>query len=1093
MANITFVFVTPRRWPRKTTWIAKKKLEKRWKDVRAYDASDLEQWMEQSPAAQTWFSNLEENVRSLERCWCDWATATKPELHPSLFSATTKVWYETLRSFLTKDDAGLLIITADSTEEALAFLSQGLATPELESHRDRVLVFDKTGTLPKLAQANTDFIAVIHTREVERELGPFCNSLKSILVYPRNANVKPDVILEPINSDAFSKALQAMGKSRDEINKLALASGRSLTVLRRQLASVPADGKPVWAKNSTTASKLVPLVLAGVWNTRNKTDQKILSELAGTSFETVEKNILDLLRVDDPPIWSVGEHQGVVSKIDSLFAIASSFTRTDLDRFLEIARKVLGEDDPALDLPESFRYAAPLYGKMREFSRALRESISETLVLLAVYGKDLFGTHLGFDGESEARRIVRDFLVPLTTRKLEANNNELPLYAEAAPTEFLNIIERDLRAEEPKVMGLLKPVDNALVYSCPRTGLLWALEALAWNPTTFPRVVTILGQLSEIDINDNWGNKPFESLYMIFRAWMPQTGANLELRLKAVNMLLDKHPAVGWNICLQQINPKRRTGPLHSYKPKWRTDGSEESVETLEPNPEFVKEMVKILLSRQLYTVGMLCDLVNNLHALTQDNQTRVWEIIDQWRNAGAPDEELAKLRETIRTTVLTHPGAENEWRASMTKKTRTVYEKLQPKDVICRHEWLFRQPWIDESADEIAGGMSKLRMHKEHIRKLRFEALTDIVQEQGIPGIFALSEKGETQLQIGDLLVDILTDEQIEKLLLKCLRLTEEKPCHGGIITGTLGSLDNERRKRFHTNLQNKVSEKEMLKLLLLSPYQASTWELVDQLSTEARNRYWAEVNPQYKGGSPEENNKSIRRLLEAQRPRAAFASTQYMLDEIQPPLLVEMLLAMAKSDKEENEGWQLNDCAIRNAFKLLNSNSELTLGEKAALEYAYLEVLSPPYGEKNPQAILHLERCIEELPELFVQAVAYAHKRKDNKEVPPGNREDLAKRGRQLLEAIKRIPGQEEASKEEQYDKLSRWVASVRESCASLNLLNVADEHLGNLFSKALPDKNGVWPCETVRDVMEDLKSEDVSVGAYAAASSRKFCSAG
>ena len=254
---------------------------------------------------------------------------------------------------------------------------------------------------------------------------------------------------------------------------------------------------------------------------------------------------------------------------------------------------------------------------------------------------------------------------------------------------------------------------------------------------------------------------------------------------------------------------------------------------------------------------------------------------------------------------------------------------------------------------------------------------------------------------------------------------------------------MDNERRKRFYTNLQNMISEEEMLKLLLLSPYQASTWKLVDQLSAQARSQYWSEVVPQYIYESKEENNESVSRLLEAQRPRAAFASTQYMLDEIQPPLFVEMLLAMAKSDKEENEGWQLNDCAIRNAFKLLNSNSELTLGEKAALEYAYLEVLSPPYGEKDPQAIPHLERCIEELPELFVQAVAYAHKRKDNKEVPPGNREDLAKRGRQLLEAIKRIPGQEEASKEEQYDKLSRWIASVRESCASLNLLNVADEH--------------------------------------------------
>jgi len=57
-ANITFVFVTPRRWPRKAAWVAEMKDKKLWKDIRAYDASDLEQWIERSLAAQIWFANL---------------------------------------------------------------------------------------------------------------------------------------------------------------------------------------------------------------------------------------------------------------------------------------------------------------------------------------------------------------------------------------------------------------------------------------------------------------------------------------------------------------------------------------------------------------------------------------------------------------------------------------------------------------------------------------------------------------------------------------------------------------------------------------------------------------------------------------------------------------------------------------------------------------------------------------------------------------------------------------------------------------------------------------------------------------------------
>ena len=1096
-ANITFVFVTPRRWPGKVAWVVEMKGKKLWKDIRAYDASDLEQWVEQSLAAQTWFANQTDRpsnaIRTLERCLSDWADVAAPALHPSLFATANEAWNVRIKSFLAKEDANPLVIAADSVEEVLAFLSQVLSTPELEHYRDRVLVFDKVGVLPKLAQGTTDFIVVAHTREVERELGPYSSSLRTIVVYPRNAtSVEPHVVLEPLGVEPFTKALETMGKSRDDIAKLTNASGRSLTVLRRQLSNIPAIHTPAWAEDSKIASGLVPLVLIGALDTQNMADRTILSHLAEVPFEVLEKRILDLLRLNDSPVWSIGGYRGVISKMDSLFAIAGTVSRADLDRFLDVARTVLGEDDPALDLPEEERWAAAMHGKRRKFSVAVREGISETLVLLAVYGKNLFGMHLGFNGEIEAAKIVRDLLVPVTTRRLEANGRDLPLYAEAAPAEFINIIARDLRAEKSEVMGLLRPIDTGLFGSCPRTGLLWALEGLAWNPTTFPRVVKILGQLSEVEINDNWANKPIESLGTILRAWMPQTAANHEMRLKAVSMLLDKHPTVGWRICLQQFGDYGSSVGGYSHKPKWRPDGYGfgEPFRTWGPINAFVREMVKIALSRPSYTVEMLCDLVSRLHALASEDQVRVWEIIDDWRNASTIDEEVAKIREKIRVIVLSRRGRKKvneEGQASLTEKAKEVYSRLQPKDIVNKYEWLFRQGWVEVSADELTEDEMDFRAREQRIEELRVEALKYIAQERGIPGILTLAEKGNSQRQIGAHLVSgILTDEQIEDLILQSLRPTEKDSIRDDIIAGALWALDEDRRKAIYASLRDKVAEEEALRLLLLSPYRASTWLLVDQLSSEARNRFWVEVVPQYVFDSPEENNASVRRLLEVERPRAAFASMHFELEEIHPLLLVQMLSSMAQNSKDKAEEYQLHDYDVQRAFQLLNRNPDLTLEEKAGLEFAYLDVLARSFRGEGQQQIPNLEHYIEEHPELFVQAVVWAYKRKDRGEDPPEfcvteDRENLAKRGYRLLEAIERIPGQDKATKEEQQEKLAKWVETIRRSCAELDRSDIADVCLGKLFSNAPVGEDGVWPNEAVRDVMEDLRSEDISSGAH------------
>ena len=54
----TFVFVTPRVWNDKGTWVRKRCAEGRWKDVRAYDANDLAAWLELSDEVTQWFLSI---------------------------------------------------------------------------------------------------------------------------------------------------------------------------------------------------------------------------------------------------------------------------------------------------------------------------------------------------------------------------------------------------------------------------------------------------------------------------------------------------------------------------------------------------------------------------------------------------------------------------------------------------------------------------------------------------------------------------------------------------------------------------------------------------------------------------------------------------------------------------------------------------------------------------------------------------------------------------------------------------------------------------------------------------------------------------
>jgi hypothetical protein len=1088
-ATATFVFVTPRRWNSKTRWLEARRAESFWRDVRVLDVDDLVSWLEQAPAVHVWLSTLlgrrPVGADDLEAVWQDWSDSTTPPLSPGLMFAGRETTRDAIRAWFRGATAEpTLSVESESPDETLALVGaaiQSLPADDGAAVLSRTVVVRDVDALMQVAASEVPLCIVTTfspgdaahraTRRGHRVLIPRSpgEGFAGTLVVPR------------LHRRAAEEALKTMGVSEDRARELAVLARRSVQTLRRRLAASAALSRPAWA-SPDRGPGLLPIFLLGTVDAAVAGDAEALALVAGEPAADVFARLVRHAAESDPPVRRVGDVWYIVSKADAWEMLARYLTRNVLERFVEVGGSILGAPDPSYELPLEQRFAASLFKKERAHSELLLASVADTLALLGVRG----GTHVvssGVTAADYAARAIKQLFESAGRdwQRWAGFQSVLPSLMEAAPDAVLSALEAGLGGDSPSpVLGLFGHDTDALFGGPLHSGLLWALERVAWSPDFLGRAALILAELDRRDPGGRYSNRPSASLRAIFLPWMPGTAASVDVRLAVIDTMRQREPEAAWRL-MDALLPKQHDSAMPSASPDWRDWAPERDRRY---SPRAVADHAVAIVGRMLEDAGTSAARWATLVAALDDVPVEAHEdilarLIDL-AGASIPDEMRQAIWNALRELLSRHrsfPEAGWALPAKYVDAIADVFARFEPSDPVARHRYLFSdRPALPEGREQ------EFEDHYRLITERQLDAAREWYAALKLPEeIVRVARELARADALGDALAESEAVPASDEPVL--LRLALEHPDSRARALGRayLRRLQKRRGPDTVTRLLDEHGAEwpaaTKAEALLAMPQNRDTWTAVEALGDEGCSHYWQNVAPFW----VEEGHglHAMRELIRHGRPHAAV--------ELAAPLVrqhgalsaedVAHALREAASVARDVTGYRSDAYYAAELIDYMEKEVEagrITEEEVAKLELVYLPLLT---HEREPN-ILHKAMGAE--PSLFVDAACHAFRAEgeDERELDDAARAQ-ALLAYELLSSWRTLPGLKNGVIDQEH--LNTWVDEARRRLAESRRIAIGDQLIGQVLSGSPEGADGVWPAEPVRDVIERLKSDELEAGLH------------
>ncbi len=1070
--DLTLVLVTPFTWDSSNIenkiedWEKAREKASSWKNVVLIDGAKLEKWLDTAPAVaakharQTLKTAPVQGVRSTDEFWSDFSSRFKPSLIEKVLTAEREAAAEQLLAQLMGPPQEIKLI-GDALDFVTAFAVAAIrsAHPEAKEFLEaRTLIVD-TPEAGREVVGKSNLVFLLRG-EAARAPAPFAESGPTLVPLARWQRVTDGTLLPRQSNFAITRALVEMHIEEAEADTLARGSGGNLAALERSIPGGACENPP-WINS---ARLLVPAILAGGWDSANALDKEILALLAGTDgYAAYEREIRGFVHQADAPL----EREDTVFKIraplDAFIHAGDQIGEDHLELLGPVMEKVFGQLDPDPD-PDQ-----PIYMRERSprHSDWLRDGLATTLVAIAAWQSQARLAIPAGAGQTFANSIVES-LPGLGTdpRILTSLKSELPLLAEAAPQPFLSALERMLEGNGEAIRPIFDEIEGFAFPTSQHTGVLWALETLAWDPRWFRRACLILARLAEIDPGGKLVNRPANSLVDILLLWKPSTLATPEARLAMLDEILARHADIGWNLVLRLL-PGATTST--SGTSRLRLRGAEAPPTPPLTNVGLWKAQRAVIERAILFGAGSanrMRDLLAPMLRFPDVERSAALGAFEATL-ADTTGEERELLWSALNEQLRRHrrfAGADWALSAADLAEAERIVTDYSPNDPILAAAELFDQWALDADGDAQA--------------KARADVVAGLARDHGGQAVLGLVQSARMSHFVLRAIDDAgLPPELLAEMIRDATATGESRSSASPLLEIYRKIVGTMHAANFAKSLYRPSQNEDVIAGLFYAwPSTADTWNAVATIGDPVIEAFWQNYPSFWTEGTRHELLHILLALLRRGRAIAALESVLNRLGEVPTCLLLNILdSTVTELNSGQNSGrGSLLDYDLEQMFKALDTRgiADIDIGQR---EYALLPVL----GHHERQLKLH--RLLASDPEMFHQIVRdiYRGESEADTESKPTNAERARwRQAYKLLSDLSLTPGF--LDEQPNADALRSWVDRVRALGQMHDRAEVTEIVIGNVLAHAPEDiTDGGWPHRLIRDEIERSPSGGLMQG--------------
>lgn len=826
-----------------------------------------------------------------------------------------------------------------------------------------------------------------------------------------------------------------------------------------------------WNRHAS-AQKVATANLIGSWNESNEADIAVISQIIKEDYDNWIAELRETLQVHDCPLSYKNGLWRFKDRLKSWQELGSRLFDNHLDTFMTAALGVFQVDDPSFDLPGEQRYAAAIHGKLLPHSDSLREGLAEALALIGSRADALTNcTHGKAGGIAELS--VRRLFEKSDWIRWGSLNSLLPILSEASPEEFLLAVENAIASTPSPFDKLFEQEDTGVVGRNYITGLLSALEGIAWEEIYLSRTAVVLAEIASHDPGGNWANRPGNSLTDIFLPWMPHTLATVEKRQAALRTICTEQPEVAWKL-LESLLPNQRSTTSGTHKPRWR-EMIPKDWEKGVTNNEYWEQSrfcAELIVEQAGFDVVKLASLAGNYDHLPPPASEALRNKLLSENCLKLSEQARLPLWDALCKLIVRHrrfPEAEWSLGDDSLLQMAEIANQLAPQSPSLLNKRLFSD--VDAYLYEGGGDWTE---KQEKLFQVRKSAIREILGEGGVSHVLEFASTVSNPHLVGDALAALDQPEFDTELLPTFLDKSDHK------LWSFVAAYAW--RRRFMYNWQwfddiNKVGwkPKQIALLLCALPFERNAWDRALHLLGENEEEYWNNTSANtYQ--TEDDTEYALGKLLEFGRPSAAIEGITTNLHkkaDINPELACDALLALVGS---EDTAGRIDSYQITEIIKALQENAATDQDKLFQVEWAYVSFLDRHSGGSP----ITLENRLASDPHFFCDLIQliYRAEGEEPKEEPSAQHRNIATNAYRLLSTWKVVPGARLGAEFEP-DAFTKWLNAMEEIVKATGHYDVAMIQLGDVLVNAPEGPDGLWIHPVIAEAMNSRERASLRDG--------------